>query len=210
MYHQVLIAGFGGQGVLTCGQILALAGVMEGRHVTWMPSYGPEQRGGTAYCVVTLSDRRIGSPLAEKLSAALVFNNPSLAKFEPQLSEGSLLILNSSMIKTDVSRSDLIVYQVPADEIAQEAGMRRAGNIVLLGAYLAASNVVSIDVTLEAIVNYLGPTRELLVEVNRKALAAGWNFVSGMTSISPLWAAQFALNSPASHHDRYCSKALPQ
>jgi Pyruvate/2-oxoacid:ferredoxin oxidoreductase gamma subunit len=102
------------------------------------------------------------------------------------------------------------VYQVPADEIAQEAGMRRAGNIVLLGAYLAASNVVSIDVTLEAIVNYLGPTRELLVEVNRKALAAGWNFVSGMTSISPLWAAQFALNSPASHHDRYCSKALPQ
>jgi len=200
MYHQILIAGFGGQGVLTCGQVLALAASMEGKHVTWMPSYGPEQRGGTAYCVVTLSDRRIGSPLAENLTAALIFNKPSLVKFEPQLIEGGLLILNSSMVKTGVQRSDLIVRQVPADEIAQEAGMRRAGNIVLLGAYLAASSAVSFDATLEAIVEYLGPARESLVEVNRKALTAGWNFMSGRTSTLPLWDPRFAVN-PAWFHD---------
>jgi 2-oxoglutarate ferredoxin oxidoreductase subunit gamma len=207
MHHQVLIAGFGGQGILTCGQVLALAASMEGKHVTWMPSYGPEQRGGTAYCVVTLSDRRIGSPLAENLTAALIFNKPSLVKFEPQLIEGGLLILNSSMVKTDVQRSDLIVCQVPADEIAREAGMRRTGNIVLLGAYLAASNAVSFDATMEAIVEYLRPARESLVEVNRKALTAGWDFMSGITSPLPLRDPQFAVN-PAWFHDGSSSRAL--
>jgi 2-oxoglutarate ferredoxin oxidoreductase subunit gamma len=207
MYHQVLIAGFGGQGVLMCGHVLALAAAMEGTHVTWMPSYGPEQRGGTAYCVVTLSDRRIGSPLAENLTAALIFNKPSLVKFEPRLIEGGLLILNSSMVKSDIQRSDLIVHRVPADEIAREAGMRRAGNIVLLGAYLAAGTAVSFDATLEAIVEYLGPARESLVEVNRKALTAGWDFVSGRTSTLPLRGPGFAVN-PAWFHDESFSRAL--
>lgn len=200
MYHQVLIAGFGGQGVLTCGQVLALAAKMEGRHVTWMPSYGPEQRGGTACCVVTVSDRRIGSPLAENLTAELIFNKPSLVKFGPLLIEGGLLILNSSMVKTDAQRSDLIVRQVPAEEIARDAGMRRAGNIVLLGAYLAASGAVSFDATMEALVEYLGPAKESLAEVNRKALTAGWNFVSGRTSTLPLRDPRFAVN-PAPFHD---------
>jgi 2-oxoglutarate ferredoxin oxidoreductase subunit gamma len=199
MYSQVLIAGFGGQGVLTCGQVLALAATLEGRHVTWMPSYGPEQRGGTASCVVTISDRRIGSPLVENLSTALVFNNPSLVKFEPQLSEGGLLILNSSMVKTDPVRGDLIVHRVPADEIAGEAGMRRASNIVMLGAYLAAGSVVSLDAALEAILKYLGPTKQHLVEVNRNALAAGWNFIAGITSALPAWS-PFAVD-PASYRD---------
>ncbi len=204
MYHQILIAGFGGQGVLTCGQVLALAASMEGRHVTWMPSYGPEQRGGTAYCVVTLSDRRIGSPLAENLTAALIFNKPSMIKFEPQLIEGGLLILNSSMVKTGAQRSELIVHQVPADEIAREAGMRRASNIVLLGAYLAASSAVSFDATMEAIVEYLGPARKSLVEVNRKALTAGWNFMSGRTSIPPLRDPRFAVNRTLFHDGLSC------
>ncbi len=195
MYHQVLIAGFGGQGVLTCGQILALAAAMEGRHVTWMPSYGPEQRGGTAYCVVTISDRRIGSPLAEDLCAALIFNNPSLVKFEPQLSEGGLLIINSSMVTTDAARCDLITHRVPADEMAQEAGMRRVGNVVMLGAYLAASGVVSRATTLEAIINHLGPAKKHLVEFNQKALEAGWNFI-----LEPGWS-QFAVGA-ASYRPR--------
>jgi len=199
MYSQVLIAGFGGQGVLTCGQVLALAATLEGRHVTWMPSYGPEQRGGTASCVVTISDRRIGSPLVENLSTALVFNNPSLVKFEPQLSEGGLLILNSSMVKTDPARCDLIVHRVPADEIAAEEGMRRASNIVMLGACLAARSVVSLEAALEAIVKYLGPAKQHLVEVNRDALVAGWNFVAGITSALPVWS-PFAV-APASYHE---------
>jgi len=199
MYSQVLIAGFGGQGVLTCGQVLALAAALEGRHVTWMPSYGPEQRGGTACCVVTISDRRIGSPLAENISTALIFNNPSLVKFEPQLSKGGILILNSSMVKTDPARCDLMIHRVPADEIAGEEGMRRAGNIVMLGACLAAGSLVSVDAALEAVEKYLGPTKQHLVEVNRKALTAGWNFIAGIISAQPVWSS-FALDS-ASYRD---------
>ncbi len=180
MYHQVLMAGFGGQGVLTCGQVLALAAMIEGKFVTWMPSYGPEQRGGTACCVVTLSDRPIGSPLAENLSAALIFNKPSLDKFEPQLSNGSLLILNSCIIHAYAGCSRHHVYHVPADTIAQKAGLRRAGNIVMLGSYIAAAEVVSIQAVREAIVKYLGSAKPHLVGVNQKALAAGQRYMHGL------------------------------
>ena len=179
-YHQVLIAGFGGQGVLTCGQILALAAMTEGKHVTWMPSYGPEKRGGTAHCVVTLSNRQIGSPLMEKLSGALIFNKPSLVKFDPRLRDGSLVILNSCMVKAYAGQGNLLVGHVPADKIAQKVGLRRAGNIVMLGAYIAASSVVSIEAAQEAIIKYLGPAKQDLVEVNRKALIAGRRYVSGI------------------------------
>ncbi|MBI5604454.1 MAG: 2-oxoacid:acceptor oxidoreductase family protein [Deltaproteobacteria bacterium] len=179
MVHQVLIAGFGGQGVLTCGQILALAATREGKKVTWMPSYGPEQRGGTASCVITLSDRPIGSPLAEKISVALIFNEPSLVKFEPQFGAGTLVILNSCMIPTEVKQFELPVHRVPADDIAQEIGLRRAGNIVMLGAYIAVSNTVSLDAAQEAIGNYLGPSKQHLLETNQKALSAGWRFIDG-------------------------------
>lgn len=177
MYHQVLIAGFGGQGVLLCGQILALAAMIEGKHVTWMPSYGPEQRGGTASCVVTLSDRPIGSPLAEKLSAAMIFNRPSLLKYEPQLSDGSLLILNSSIVQAHSGYDRHHVYHVPADTIAKKAGLRRAGNIVMMGAYLAATGVVSFEAAREAIAHHLGQAKAHLVAVDLKALAAGQSFM---------------------------------
>ena len=179
-YHQVLMAGFGGQGVLACGQILALAAMAEGKYVTWMPSYGPEQRGGTAHCIVTLSDRPIGSPLMERLSGALIFNKPSLVKFQPRLEDGSLVILNSSMVRATVGHGKLVIGHVPADNIAQKIGLRRAGNIVMLGAYLAASSVVSIEASQQAIVKYLGPAKEDLVEVNQKALTAGQRFMHGL------------------------------
>lgn len=177
MYHQVLIAGFGGQGVLMCGQILALAAMIEGKHVTWMPSYGPEQRGGTASCVVTLSDRPIGSPLAEKVSAALIFNRPSLAKYEPQLADGSLLILDSSIVQAHTGCERHVVYHVPADTMARKAGLKKAGNIVILGAYLAATGVVSFEAVRKAISTYLGPAKAHLVPVNLKALEAGENLI---------------------------------
>ena len=179
MVHQVLIAGFGGQGVLTCGQILALAATREGKKVTWMPSYGPEQRGGTASCVITLSDRPIGSPLAEKISAALVFNEPSLVKFEPHFGERTLLILNSCMVRKDVKQFTCPVHQIPADDIARETGLRRTGNIVMLGAYIAVSRTVSLGAAQEAIGNYLGPSKQHLLETNQKALSAGWRFLDG-------------------------------
>lgn len=180
MYHQVVIAGFGGQGVLTCGQILAVAGMIEGRHVTWMPSYGPEQRGGTASCVVTLSDRPIGSPLAEKLTAALIFNQPSLAKYEPLLCDGSLLVVDSCIVRTGDMSGRHFVYAVPADTIARKAGLARAGNIVMLGAYVAAGEIVTLEAVREAIARYLGPSKAHVVGVNLEALAAGWHFVRGL------------------------------
>lgn len=179
MVHQVLIAGFGGQGVLTCGQILALAATHEGKKVTWMPSYGPEQRGGTASCVITLSDRPIGSPLAEQISAALVFNEPSLVKFEPHFGERTLLILNSCLVRRDVKQFTRPVHQIPADDIARETGLRRTGNIVMLGAYIAVSRTVSLGAAQEAIGSYLGPSKQHLLETNQKALSAGWRFLDG-------------------------------
>jgi 2-oxoglutarate ferredoxin oxidoreductase subunit gamma len=182
MYHQVVIAGFGGQGVLSCGQILALAGMIEGKHVTWMPSYGPEQRGGTAYCIVTVSDRPIGSPLAEKLSGALIFNQPSLVKFLPRLSGDSLVILNSCMVKADAGYGRHHVYQIPADTIARKEGLIKSANIVMLGSYIAAGGAVSIEAAHEAIARYLERAKPHMVEVNRKALAAGQHFVQDLWS----------------------------
>jgi len=173
MYHQALIAGFGGQGVLTCGQVLARAAAADGKYATWMPSYGPEQRGGTAACAVTISDRPIGSPLAEDVSAALIFNEPSLVKFGPQLRTGSLLVLNSSRVQAPSEGTGLDVYQVQADQIARDVGLPRAANMVMLGSYLAISRVVSIEAVQDALVNYFGIAKQHLVEVNRIALTAG-------------------------------------
>lgn len=178
MFNQVIIAGFGGQGVLTCGQILALAGMADGRHVTWMPSYGPEQRGGTASCVVTLSDRPIGSPIAEDPSAGLIFNKPSLLKFEPIIKSGGLLMVNSSIIKVRPERADLDTYRVPADEIARRLGLAKAANIVMLGSYLAVSGVVSDGALESALRQFLGAKKQHLVEVNMKALNAGRGYVA--------------------------------
>ncbi len=173
MYQQVIIAGFGGQGVLTCGQVLALAAMTDGKYVTWMPSYGPEQRGGTANCVVTLADRPIGSPLPEELGAALVFNQPSLAKFQPRLKKGGLIVVNSSIVRVRDRCSDIAVHLVPADEIARRTGLSKAANLVMLGSYLALSGAVSAEAVKEAVKIYLGKSKQHLVEINLAALEAG-------------------------------------
>lgn len=173
MYEQLVVAGFGGQGVLTCGQILSLAAMAEGKYVTWMPSYGPEQRGGTANCVVTLADQPIGSPLPEKLTAALIFNQPSLAKFQPRLKQGGLLVVNSSIVKAKGCFSDITSILVPADEIARSVGLDKAANLVMLGAYLAASEIVSAGAVREAIRTYLGASKQHLLVANLAALEAG-------------------------------------
>lgn len=177
MYHQVLIAGFGGQGVLSCGVVLALAAMIDGKHVTWMPSYGPEQRGGTARCVVTISDRPIGSPLMEKPSGALIFNQPSLAKFLPALPDGSILVLDSCLVRTTPECRRHHLFEVPGETIARETGLFRAGNIVMLGSYIAACGVVSMEAASEAIARYLGTSKPHLVEANQKALAAGYHYL---------------------------------
>jgi len=135
--EELVIAGFGGQGALSMGQLVAYAAMTEGKEVSWMPSYGPEMRGGTANCTVIISDEEIGSPLVQYSSAVVAMNLPSLDKYEYELKPGGVLVLNQSMVSREPVRKDVLVVRVPGNEIAEELGDRRMTNMVLLGALLA-------------------------------------------------------------------------
>lgn len=174
MQHEIIVAGFGGQGVLLTGQLLAYAGLLEGKQVAWVPSYGPEMRGGTANCSVIISDRSIGSPLVDEPGAALVFNQPSLEKFEKRLRNRGLLLINSSTVDTGgMKRKDLQMHHVPANEIAARLGNDRVANMVMLGAYLELIGVVSVDSVLAALAKVLPVNKHNLLTVNRKAAETG-------------------------------------
>jgi 2-oxoglutarate ferredoxin oxidoreductase subunit gamma len=142
MHNEIILAGFGGQGVLLIGKLLAYAGMKAGLEVTWMPAYGPEMRGGTCNCTVVLSDRQVGSPVSQKPHAAVVLNLQSIDKFEPLVRPGGILVVNTSLINREVLRTDLIVVPVPANQIAKDAGSAKAANVVALGAFLGASGLV--------------------------------------------------------------------
>src|SRR5512147_1366255 len=142
---EVTLAGFGGQGIMVAGQLLAYSGIKEGKNVVWIPSYGPEMRGGTAYCTVVISDTRIGSPIINTPRAACVFNRPSLDKFAPKVKAGGLLLVNSSLINVKSDRTDLTQILVPCNQMALEAGNVKAANVAMLGAFVAASGVVSYE-----------------------------------------------------------------
>lgn len=169
---EVTWAGFGGQGIMTAGQLLAYAGMAEGKKVIWLPSYGPEMRGGTAYCTVVISEVRIGSPIINTPKAACVFNRPSLDKFGPRVREDGLLLINSSLIDVTSDRTDITQLQVPANEIAMKAGNAKATNLAMLGAFVGATGVVSFDVLEKTITAKLGRKKELL-ESNLQVLAQG-------------------------------------
>src|SRR3954447_8197864 len=125
MLEEIIIAGFGGQGVMSMGQLIAYAGMLEGKGVSWLPSYGPEQRGGTANCAVVISDEQVGSPLVTRPSTAIVLNNPSFDKFEPLLRPGGLLIINSSLVTRVSGRSDIEIIELKAIDIATDLGNTR-------------------------------------------------------------------------------------
>lgn len=174
MQHEIIVAGFGGQGVLLTGQLLAYAGLLEGKQVAWVPSYGPEMRGGTANCSVIISGRSIGSPLVDEPGAAIVLNQPSLEKFENRIRGRGLLLINSCTVDTgDMKRKDLQVHQIPANEIAARLGNDRVANMVILGAYLELTGAVSIDSVLAALAKVLPVNKHGLLAVNRKAADAG-------------------------------------
>lgn len=134
MQSEVIISGFGGQGTLYAGQVYAYAGMDEGKHVTWIPSYGPEMRGGTANCTVVISDEEIGSPSALHPRAIIALNLPSLDKYEPLVAPGGFLIVNESMVNRQPTRTDIHWLMIPANDIARELGNERVANMVLLGA----------------------------------------------------------------------------
>ena len=176
MHREVTIAGFGGQGIMLMGKMLAYAGLAENREVVWLPSYGPEMRGGTAYCNVVISDKPIGSPIFAAPSAAVIMNKPSLDKFGPEVKAGGSLMINSSLIDSDFDRDDIEIFRVPCNAMAQEAGTSKAANMVALGAYIGMSEAVSIG-EIEKLITQTFAHKAGVVDINIKALHQGYEMV---------------------------------
>ena len=186
MHEEIVISGFGGQGVLFAGQLLAYAGVNEGRFVTWIPSYGPEMRGGTAHCTVIVSDDEIGSPLVSHPSAALALNQPSMDRYAPLVKAGGVLVVDSALISTRSGREDIREIDVPAKDIAAELGFPQVANVVLLGALAAATNVVQLE-TLDTVLDeHLGRRHLDALEANKQALRRGAEFAATLASAETL------------------------
>jgi 2-oxoglutarate ferredoxin oxidoreductase subunit gamma len=170
--NEVMFAGFGGQGILLSGKILAHAAMEEGKYVAWIPSYGPEMRGGTAYCTVVISSRPIGSPIIQNPRHLVAMNRPSLEKFAPMVKPGGVVFINSSLIPVRSERNDVDELAVPANDIAIEAGSIKSANIVALSAFVARSKVVGMD-TLEAAVKEEFAKKPKLIDLNMIAIAKG-------------------------------------
>ena len=174
MERNLLVAGFGGQGVMMLGTLLATATCEStDKHVTYFPSYGAEMRGGTANCYVVISDDEIGAPVREAMEDMIVMNDPSLHKFLPKLKEGGTLFINSSIVKSKIDRDDITVVEVPVTEMALEMGNPKVLNIIMLGAYIGYTEVVSEDVILEGIRNKIGKKKPQLLPLNEEAYAKG-------------------------------------
>lgn len=178
MQTEVMIAGFGGQGVLFAGQLLAYAGMDAGLEVTWIPSYGPEMRGGTANCTVIISNDEIGSPVVKHPTAVIAMNRPSLDKYEKIVKPGGLLVVNGSLVDRDVQRTDLRVINVPASEEAEKLGDRRLTNMVLVGALLAGLKVLPFKNVEAAIQAHTSARNQKLVPLNIQAIHQGAKFAT--------------------------------
>ena len=172
---EVTMAGFGGQGIMTAGQLLAYSGMNEGKKVIWLPSYGPEMRGGTAYCTVVISDVRIGSPIINTPMGICVFNRPSFDKFEPRVKPGGLFIVNSSLINVSSKRTDFTQLLIPANDIALDAKNPKATNIVILGAFIGATGIIKFKTDEETLKSKLGYKKDFL-ESNLIVLKKGFDF----------------------------------
>ena len=170
---QIICAGFGGQGVLLIGQLLAYSGMLDGKEVSWMPSYGPEMRGGSANCAVVISDRPVGSPKVDDPDVLIAMNRPSMELFENNIVPGGALLYNSSLIDVKPSRGDITVIAVPCNEIAMEVGSLRTANMVMLGAYAALTGDFDVDTLMGALRHKMGPSKEKMMPMNQKAIEAG-------------------------------------
>jgi 2-oxoglutarate ferredoxin oxidoreductase subunit gamma len=177
MQSEIVIAGFGGQGVLFAGQMLAYAAMESGRDVTWIPSYGPEMRGGTANCTIIISDEEIGAPLVRFPTAVLAMNLPSLDKFEPLVKPGGILIVNASLIDRPVERDDIDVVTIPATELAESLGGKRLANMVMLGALLGKRPVLLMESLKSAMGRHLPERHRHLLDMNMEALDEGQGYV---------------------------------
>jgi 2-oxoglutarate ferredoxin oxidoreductase subunit gamma len=174
MLIKTIFAGFGGQGVLSMGLNLAQAAMVEGKNVTYLPAYGVEVRGGTANCTVAISDEEIASPVASAPEFLVAMNKPSVVRFQNQIESGGVIFVNSTLVDCEISRGDLEVVRVAAGEIADKLGNPKSANMVMMGAFVKKSNLVSISSMIDEIKNTL-KNKEKLIAVNEKALMAGYN-----------------------------------
>ena len=174
MEHATIIGGFGGQGILFAGQMLAQAALIEGRDVSWMPSYGPEMRGGTASCTVVISDHQIGSPIVDIADSVIALNPPSMAKYERLLAPGGLLVVNGSLIEAEPGRDDVEILTVRCTELARAAGHDRLVSVVALGALLARRPMVAPDSMRQALAELVGLHHPELLEADLAAFSGGY------------------------------------
>ncbi len=183
MQKEIMIAGFGGQGVLFAGQVLAYAAMDLDKEVTWIPSYGPEMRGGTANCTVVIADEEIGSPLVQNPPFAIALNLPSFDKYEPLLLPGGTMIVNQSMVDRPARREDIHVVFVPANEIAEELGDKKLTNMVTVGALLAALTDIPLEAVEAALKGHLPARHQKLLPKNYEALRKGFDVARHQLSI---------------------------
>jgi 2-oxoglutarate ferredoxin oxidoreductase subunit gamma len=173
MTYEITLAGFGGQGILFLGKMIALAGMYDGKEVSWIPSYGPEMRGGTAFCSVVVSDRRIGSPVVSHPNVLVAMNRPSLEKFEPKMQAGGHLLINKTLIEIPHTRTDIEPIYLEITGLASDLGNPRLANLVALGGLIGRVDIVSRESVVEALKKELSGKKAALLDLNLKALDAG-------------------------------------
>lgn len=174
--EEIIMAGFGGQGVLFLGKILAEVGMAAGRNVSWIPSYGPEMRGGTANCSVVISTQPIASPIVQEPDTLVAMNRPSVARFQPTVKKGGTLIYNSTLISGETWRGDLQVHAVPASAIADELGNGKVANLVMAGAYVRHCPFLDYQEVLGWLPKVIPAKKAEMAEINRKAFVRGYEF----------------------------------
>jgi 2-oxoglutarate ferredoxin oxidoreductase subunit gamma len=180
METSIIISGFGGQGTLFTGQLLAYTALDSGKNVSWIPSYGPEMRGGTAHCTVIISDEEIGSPIVRNPNITIALNLPSLDKYEPLIEPGGLMVANESLINRKVSRNDIDAIHIPASNIAEKIGNVRLANMVALGAMITYRPVLTIEALKKGLEDHLPERHKKLLPANYEALGQGIDFAKRM------------------------------
>ncbi len=173
--HEIILAGFGGQGILFAGKLLAYCGMVSGKNLSWLPSYGPEMRGGTCNCHVILSDDEVSSPLITKPTVLFAMNQPSLDKFCDKVAEGGVIIYDSTLIKTGIERKDVKVIGIEATGLANEMGASKLANMILLGALVKGTDIVDIKTVEEALAKLIPPSKKDLLELNLNCIKKGMN-----------------------------------
>ncbi|MGN0485644.1 MAG: 2-oxoacid:acceptor oxidoreductase family protein [Acutalibacteraceae bacterium] len=173
---QILIAGFGGQGVLFAGKLLAYKGLLADKQVSWLPSYGPEMRGGTANCSVIISDEPVGSPIVSKPDCLVAMNLPSLRKYEHDVVPGGIILVDSTLIEEKVDRDDVTTYYVPATSLANEAGFSTLANMILMGKLMQVSDCITYDGIEDAVKKVVPAKKANLIDINIQAIKTGYDF----------------------------------